>query len=141
MGCVVRGAHLDFIFLLLQQIDLGRLCKPGPVPAIGDGDVREIKIAIPPIKEQEAFVKLVRAEVEPLKAIISSLQNELSLFREYHIRLIADVVTGKLDVREAAAQLPAEDQELPPIDELDESGDLYEDGLVDPDEVPEDPEP
>ena len=29
--------------------------------------------------------------------------------QEYRTRLIADVVTGKLDVREAAAQLPDED--------------------------------
>ena len=36
---------------------------------------------------------------------------------EYRTRLIADVVTGKLDVREAAAQLPDEDDEADPIDE------------------------
>ena len=31
------------------------------------------------------------------------------LWREYRTRLIADVVTGKLDVREAAAALPEVD--------------------------------
>jgi len=30
------------------------------------------------------------------------------LLREYRTRLVADVVTGKLDVRPAAHQLPAE---------------------------------
>ncbi|KFN48856.1 hypothetical protein N790_05670 [Arenimonas malthae CC-JY-1] len=30
----------------------------------------------------------------------------MTLLREYWIRLVADVVTGKLDVREAAATLP-----------------------------------
>ena len=30
------------------------------------------------------------------------------ILREYRTRLVADVVTGKLDVREAAAQLPEE---------------------------------
>ncbi len=33
---------------------------------------------------------------------------EIALLREYRTRLIADVVTGKLDVRGAAAGLPAE---------------------------------
>ena len=35
-------------------------------------------------------------------------EREIELLREYRTRLIADVVTGKLDVREAAAQLPDE---------------------------------
>ena len=34
---------------------------------------------------------------------------EVALLHEYRTRLIADVVTGKLDVREAAAELPEED--------------------------------
>ena len=38
----------------------------------------------------------------------SRTQREIDLLREYRTRLIADVVTGKLDVREAAARLPDE---------------------------------
>ena len=37
--------------------------------------------------------------------------------QEYRTRLIADVVTGKLDVREAAAQLPGESDDEEPFDE------------------------
>lgn len=44
---------------------------------------------------------------------------EISLCREYRTRLIADVVTGKLDVREAAPRLPDEPGELEPLDESD----------------------
>ena len=36
------------------------------------------------------------------------LEREIELLREYRTRLVADVVTGKLDVREAAARLPDE---------------------------------
>ena len=36
---------------------------------------------------------------------------QVELLQEYRTRLIADVVTGKLDVREAAAQLPDGDDE------------------------------
>ena len=38
-----------------------------------------------------------------------AVQREIDLLREYRTRLIADVVTGKLDVREAAAELPEVD--------------------------------
>ena len=41
-----------------------------------------------------------------------------SLLREYRTRLIADVVTGKLDVREAAARLLEEAMDRDHIDEF-----------------------
>jgi len=50
---------------------------------------------------------------------VKDAQREISLLREYHTRLIADVVTGKLDVREAAAQLPDDDEEPATIDDTD----------------------
>ena len=37
------------------------------------------------------------------------LDREIDLLREYRTRLVADVVTGTLDVREAAARLPDDD--------------------------------
>ena len=40
---------------------------------------------------------------------IAGARREVALLREYRTRLIADVVTGKLDVRDAAAGLPEVD--------------------------------
>ncbi|MBK6733134.1 MAG: hypothetical protein IPG61_03445 [bacterium] len=59
-------------------------------------------------------------EQRPLLATISRLQREIDLLREYRTRLIADVVTGKLDVREAAAQLPDE----APLGAVEDDADL-----------------
>ncbi len=42
----------------------------------------------------------------------------LELLKEYSTRLIADVVTGKLDVREAAASLPDEMENLEAMDDV-----------------------
>ncbi len=49
------------------------------------------------------------------------LRKEIALVDEYRTRLIADVATGKLDVREAAAKLPddVDDGDEP----FEESGD------------------
>ena len=49
--------------------------------------------------------------------------------REYRTRLVSDVVTGQLDVREAARHLPAETDE--PTDRLD-TPDLSDDPDLDP---------
>lgn len=48
------------------------------------------------------------SETAVLSRAISRLEREITLLREYRTRLVADVVTGKLDVRVAAAALPDE---------------------------------
>ncbi|MCX6865306.1 MAG: hypothetical protein NTV46_03640 [Verrucomicrobia bacterium] len=42
----------------------------------------------------------------PLHTAIARTAREIALMQEYRTRLTADIVTGKLDVREAAAKLP-----------------------------------
>ncbi len=53
---------------------------------------------------------------------VHRLEREIELLREYRTRLVADVVTGKLDLRPAARQLPAE-AELEPADVSEEMPD------------------
>jgi len=57
--------------------------------------------------------------------VIARTEREISLMQEYRTRLTADLVTGKLDVREAAAKLPAPPTE-PIADVLDETADFEE---------------
>lgn len=67
-------------------------------------------------------------------------ESEISLLREYRTRLIADVVTGRLDVREAAVQLPDETDIADLLDDL-ESESADEEGAADsPEDALEDAE-
>jgi len=86
-----------------------------------------IRIACPPVKEQEAILGRVAREAEGSIRAIAGAQREISLLREYRTRLIADVVTGKFDVREAAARLPDETEEPEPQDEADALTEVDED--------------
>ena len=63
---------------------------------------------MPPIDEQGLILEYIDKKSTGLNSAISRLEREIDLLREYRTRLIADVVTGKLDVREAAAMLPDE---------------------------------
>ena len=65
-----------------------------------------IKTPIPPSDELAAILEAVRSYDEDITAAIPHTRREVELVGEYRTRLIADVVTGKLDVREAAATLP-----------------------------------
>lgn len=67
-----------------------------------------IHVALPPWGEQSAILERLAADLSGLNVAISRLEREIELLNEYRTRLFADVVTGKLDVRLAAARLPAE---------------------------------
>ena len=63
---------------------------------------------LPPLPEQTAIVEYLHKATADTDAAINHARREIELLKEYRTRLIADVVTGKLDVRKAAACLPDE---------------------------------
>jgi len=75
-------------------------------------------LPLPSVPEQTAIVRYLDAATANLDKAIDAAHREIDLLREYRTRLIADVVTGKLDVRDVAAHLPDEPEEQPePLDE------------------------
>jgi type I restriction enzyme S subunit len=68
--------------------------------------LKRFKIAIPPGAEQEELLKYVNVETRSIHAALSRLERDIELLREYWIRLVSDMVTGKLDAREAARRVP-----------------------------------
>ena len=67
-----------------------------------------MRILVPPEDEASEIVRHLRESTSGPTSAISRLEREIKLLLEYRTRLVADVVTGKLDVREAAARLPDE---------------------------------
>jgi len=72
-------------------------------------DFYDIRMPVPPLLEQRQIMNSISEQTLTQDTAISRLEREIDLLREYRTRLVADVVTGKLDVREAAAALPDED--------------------------------
>lgn len=66
-------------------------------------------IAIPPLAEQGAIVEYLDAQTARIDAAIAAVRRMVALVSEYRERLVADVVTGKVDVRAVAAGLPEAD--------------------------------
>ena len=100
--------------------------------------VRNLPVALPPLNEQIEISSFVEAKTADFEAMVGCALHEISLLREYRTRLIADVVTGKMDVRRLA--LPAEidieeilaedvellDNEMEGIDKCECAGDMEE---------------
>ena len=93
----------------------------------------------PPPVEQVEIADAIDNRSDQIGTGIHRLLREIALLREYRTRLIADVVTGKLDVREAAARLPEEIEEPEPLDESEVANDA-EEAADDLDAAPEEAE-
>ena len=71
--------------------------------------LRAFPVPMPILEDQRAIIQVISEEIDTRDNAIGRAEQEIDLIREYRTRLIADVVTGKLDVREAAAGLPEVD--------------------------------
>ena len=71
--------------------------------------IKSAWMPLPPLPEQTAIVEYLEKTTANIDSTISRANHEIKLLNEYQTRLIADVVTGKLDVRDAAASLPEVD--------------------------------
>ncbi len=97
--------HLYYLFRAMKP----EFLREAPVNTQGNLNVDRIgsrKVAIPPLFEQAHIVKCLDRSTTDTDAAIALARRQIDLVQEYRTRLVADVVTGKLDVREAAAQLP-----------------------------------
>src|SRR5690606_35488076 len=66
---------------------------------LGVYDLKNAKIPVPPINEQTKIVEYRSKETSTIYTTISKIEKELVLTEEYKTALIAEAVTGKIDVR------------------------------------------
>lgn len=69
----------------------------------------DMPLPLPPLDEQRSIAAMIRKQTTNVDNAIASVLDEIALLKEYRVRLISDVVTGRLDVREEAAKLSAID--------------------------------
>mgnify|MGYP000867563360 CR=1 FL=1 len=75
--------------------------------------VANFGVPVPPKHEQDRIVAYVEQKAAKFRALIDRARHEIDLIREYRTRLIADVVTGKVDVRGLAlAEPPLDDEQI-----------------------------
>ncbi len=92
--------------------------------------LKKVMLPRPPSEEQSAIVRHLFKVISESTAALESTESQIVLLHEFRTRLISDVVTGKLDVREAAANLPDELEEdlLEDQEQEEETDEDLEDG-------------
>jgi type I restriction enzyme S subunit len=120
-----------FLYYALRAAAKGAAFNDGHQSTIAHltGDkLRAHRFAFPPSDEQAALVEHLDQILGILDHAVTATLAEITLLREYRARLISDVVTGKVDVREAAARLTEETEDMEPITEMDAPAEDNEDG-------------
>lgn len=64
------------------------------------------RVLVPEESTQRALVESIETKVADSARIVEETQREITLLQEFRTRLVADVVTGQVDVRAIAATLP-----------------------------------
>ncbi|OVZ63780.1 restriction endonuclease subunit S [Cupriavidus gilardii] len=115
----------DFLYLLLLRMKerLQVLANGTTFAEIGTWVLANEFIPVPPVSEQQAICRWIADECHPLDEAIARAEQEIKLIREYRDRLIADVVTGQIDVRgwQPGPDDAASDEELAALGD-DEAG-------------------
>ena len=90
-----------------------------------------VKVDLPliPLDEQKAIAEYITAEVAKIDNALPTFQKEIELLREYRTRLISDVVTGQIDVRDVVIPeyTPEEDTEIDTDDAGEDMEEVAED--------------
>lgn len=84
----------------LRTMNLNQYSIAAAQPGLSVERIINLVMPFPPLSDQQAISNYISKEISRLNYLTSSLLNEISLFQEYHTRLITDVVTGKIDVRD-----------------------------------------
>ena len=121
MVLAMKGPHYR------QQVERAISGAEGLANNLPLSSLRTFCFAIPPIDEQRAVVRHITGTWSgKLANALRRAQREAALFEEFRTRLIADVVTGNLDVRAVAVRLLGDeatgDVEEPSDDEFDPGG-------------------
>ena len=111
----------EFLLLLLLSVPFTKFAVDcslrAAMPKINREALGEGWLWYPDLNSQDGILRQIEDLAQPLDRAIARTRRQIDLLQEYRTRLIADVVTGKLDVREAAALLPDDPEDEESINE------------------------
>ncbi|NGN45225.1 DUF1768 domain-containing protein [Mesorhizobium sp. CGMCC 1.15528] len=110
-----------FFFEFLSSASVRRFLDERSIGAtmqnLNPSIIGSIQTVVPPEDEQEAIIREIEDTNSTFATLEGKAQDEIRLVREYRERMIADVITGKMDVRHIEIAAPADE----PIAEEDDA--------------------
>ena len=105
------GANPEFVAMALlspylRDDQLIVLSTRAAQPHLNAEELGNARILAPPRSEQDAIVQHLKARLTDISDAQERANQQIALVHEYRARLIADAVTGQIDVRHAMVGLP-----------------------------------
>ena len=85
-------------------------------PHLNAEELGSAVILLPPLAEQSSIVEHLNKANQDIDTVSTQARRQIELMEEYRTRLIADVVTGEIDVRDAAERLPSRGDDYDPTE-------------------------
>lgn len=85
--------------LARYQIECTAKGSSGTMPKLAHSDIKTIRVILPPLEEQNAIIQRIDKLTKDTKIYIDKIQYGIDTLHEFRGRLISDVVTGQIDVR------------------------------------------
>ena len=101
-GSRLRPEYLLFALRSMTR-ELERLTMGATVRTVGMPDVKSLVTPIPPPSEQDGIVSHVLHHRARIDGLVAKVHDAIERLKELRTALISAAVTGKIDVREAAA--------------------------------------
>ena len=95
-------AKPEFLVHVLNCVDYANYVGGATRDKLTQSFMKTIPVPVPPPSDQERICEFIACQTAPIALAIDRAISEITLIQEYRQRLIADVVTGKLDVRGVA---------------------------------------
>ena len=98
----------EYLNTVLNDVAILAIVRREAIPSLHQSNLNptrygRIRIPLPPLSEQVAILEYLGKATGDIDASIDRTHRQIELMHEYRTRLIADVVTGKLDVRGVVA--------------------------------------
>lgn len=124
INAIIVKPHVDveyFTYYLRTLKEYITKCgKFATLPIINQDETKDLIVLLPDLTEQTDIVMSIKMKTKKIDETISKVEQEIKLIQEYRTRLISDVVTGKVDVRDIKVE-DVTDEEI--TDDLDSSED------------------
>ena len=100
-----KRGNLEYLAAVMESLNFIPWISGAAQPKLTQDRLMNISIAVPSNQEQDRILRSIAPKLRKVELAEEKGRRQIELIREYRTRLIADVVTGKLDVREAAVGL------------------------------------
>lgn len=112
--CIIRPRkqrlYSEYLSLFLSTTEVQREIRQSQNGSSREGlslaSLKGFSIPVPSLDEQQTILKSIEVMTSPLTRTLALIDKDVNAMQEYHTRLIADVVTGAVDVTAAAKALP-----------------------------------